>query len=59
MELGETASEDGEWVQVDLSTIELSVLRANALESAAHEALLADIDKASKGRTVWRQQEPA
>jgi DNA polymerase-3 subunit epsilon len=59
MELGETGSEDGEWVQVDLSTIELPVLRANALESAAHEALLADIDKASKGRTVWRQQEPA
>lgn len=59
MELGETGSEDGEWVQVDLSTIELAVLRANALESAAHEALLADIDKASKGRTVWRQQEPA
>jgi DNA polymerase III subunit epsilon len=59
MELGETPSEDSEWVQVDLSRIELPVLRANAQETAAHETLLGDIDKASKGRTVWRQREPA
>jgi len=59
MEQGETASEAGEWEQVDLSRIELLVLRANEQEYAAHMTLLADIDKSSKGRTVWRQHEPA
>jgi DNA polymerase-3 subunit epsilon len=59
MDLGEAPSEDSEWVQVDLSRIDLPVLRANAQETAAHETLLTDIDKASKGQTVWRQQAPA
>ncbi len=59
MELGETASEGSEWVQIDLSRIELPVLRANEQESTAHATLLAEIDKASKGRTVWRHHEPA
>ena len=59
MELSETPSEDGEWVQIDLSRIELPVLHANEQESTAHETLLADIDKSSKGRTVWRHHEPA
>lgn len=40
--------------QVDLSAFELPVLTASAEEAAAHEALLADIDKASGGHTVWR-----
>jgi DNA polymerase-3 subunit epsilon len=59
MEQGETASEGGEWVQIDLSRIELPVLRASEQENAAHDTLLGDIDKSSKGRTVWRQHEPA
>lgn len=59
MEQGETASEGGEWVQIDLSRFELPVLRANEQENAIHETLLVDIDKSSKGRTVWRQHEPA
>lgn len=59
MELGETASEGSEWVQIDLSRIELPVLRANEQESTAHTLLLAEIDKVSKGRTVWRHHEPA
>jgi len=33
MEQGETASEGGEWVQIDLSLIELPVLRANEQET--------------------------
>lgn len=45
--------------QVDLSRFELPVLRANEQELQAHEALLADLDKASKGRTVWRGLTPA
>lgn len=39
---------------IDLRQFDLPVLRANELECAAHEALLADLDKASKGKTVWR-----
>lgn len=39
----------------DLSGYALPVLRASAEELAAHEAVLDGIDKASSGRTVWRQ----
>jgi DNA polymerase III subunit epsilon len=40
---------------IDLSRFVLPVLRASADEAAAHEAVLADIDKASGGKTLWRQ----
>jgi len=59
MELGEGPSEGGEWIQIDLSRIDLPVLRANQQESAAHETLLGEIDKSSQGHTVWRQHQPA
>ena len=39
---------------VDLRSFDLPVLCASHEEEAAHEAALADIDKASKGKTVWR-----
>ena len=39
---------------VDLSQFVLPLLAANDEELDAHENLLADIDKASKGRTIWR-----
>ncbi|MFT6698411.1 MAG: DNA polymerase-3 subunit epsilon [Polaromonas sp.] len=39
---------------VDLSTFDLPLLLANDHEGTAHEALLTGIDKASKGKTVWR-----
>ena len=39
---------------IDLSAFELPVLRANAQEAAAHEEVMAQIDKASGGKTVWR-----
>lgn len=38
----------------DLRAFELPVLGASEEEEVAHQAVLADIDKASKGRTVWR-----
>jgi DNA polymerase III subunit epsilon len=44
-----------EAVRVDLGSLELPVLRANEQEAGAHEALLADLDKASKGATLWRK----
>jgi len=40
---------------IDLRRFDLPVLHASDDEVAAHETVLADIDKASKGRTVWRQ----
>ncbi|MGH8858078.1 MAG: DNA polymerase III subunit epsilon [Polaromonas sp.] len=48
-------SQDGDSVTlIDLSTFELPLLAANDQEIAEHEKLLVDIDKASKGKTVWR-----
>ncbi len=41
--------------RIDLAGIELSVLRPSAHELQAHEALLLDLDKASKGQTLWRK----
>ncbi|WP_310564833.1 DNA polymerase III subunit epsilon [Hydrogenophaga sp.] len=45
--------------QVDLSRFELPVLRANEQELQAHETALADLDKACKGKTLWRQLQAA
>ena len=54
MEVG-NASSGGESVAlIDLSTFDLTILSANDQEYASHEKLLIDIDKASKGKTVWR-----
>jgi DNA polymerase-3 subunit epsilon len=39
----------------DLRQCVLPLRSANAEERAAHEALLAEIDKASGGKTLWRQ----
>lgn len=39
---------------VDLRGFELPVIDASEAERAAHEALLAELDKASGGRTLWR-----
>lgn len=47
--------EDGQKAAaVDLSRLDLPVLTANAQELAAHEDLLAQIDKSSAGKTIWR-----
>ncbi|MCD0416957.1 DNA polymerase III subunit epsilon [Rubrivivax sp. JA1024] len=40
---------------IDLSQFTLPVLVASDEEAAAHEAVLAELDKASNGRTIWRQ----
>lgn len=40
--------------RIDLSRFELPVLAASAQELAAHEELLAQLDKSSGGKTVWR-----
>jgi DNA polymerase III subunit epsilon len=45
---------NGSVIQIDLSSFKLDVLLANDQETAAHEDVLVQIDKASKGKTVWR-----
>lgn len=49
----------GQTQRVDLAGFDLPVLQANSQELAAHEDVLAQIDKGSGGKTVWRKYEPA
>ena len=39
---------------VDFALLDLRVVLADAAEAAAHAAILAELDKASDGKTVWR-----
>jgi DNA polymerase-3 subunit epsilon len=55
IDLGDAPGEDGQVEVIDLRRFELPVLLANEQETQAHDSLLADLDKASKGKTVWRQ----
>lgn len=41
--------------QLDLRSMLLPVLEANAREMAAHDDVLAQLDKSSGGKTVWKQ----
>lgn len=43
---------------VDLSTFVLPVIRATEAEAKAHAAMLADLDKASGGKALWRDAPP-
>ncbi len=49
---------EGAGIVVDLRNMQLMVLQANAEELAQHEGVLTQIDKASKGKTIWRQTPP-
>lgn len=53
------SSSDGELTiaAVDFASFTLAVLTPSADELAAHEAVLADLDKASGGKTIWRSAE--
>jgi DNA polymerase III subunit epsilon len=42
-------------VQIDFASFVLAVIPPSADELAAHEAMLADLDKASGGKTQWRR----
>lgn len=53
IDLSDAAAGEG-GVAIDLSGFELPVIAANDSERAEHEAVLAQIDKASNGATVWR-----
>jgi DNA polymerase-3 subunit epsilon len=54
---GEEGSERGV-LSVDLRSLDLPVLYANAQEQGEHAAVLAQLDKSSGGKTVWRGCEP-
>ncbi|MDT4846846.1 DNA polymerase III subunit epsilon [compost metagenome] len=55
---GNESSEAGvEAIVIDLSRFELPVLRANEQELQGHDVALADLDKACKGKTLWRKLE--
>ena len=55
MDVG-TVTQGGDVLPViDLSQFELATLWATEQELAAHAQVLTDIDKASKGKTVWRK----
>jgi DNA polymerase-3 subunit epsilon len=57
IDMGNDAATAGLAVQIDLRSFELPVLSASDAETAAHDAVMAQIDKASGGKTVW--QKPA
>ncbi|MBL0918169.1 MAG: DNA polymerase III subunit epsilon [Hydrogenophaga sp.] len=59
IEVADAPGEGGVIEVVDLSRFELPVLRANEQESQAHATVLAELDKSSKGKTLWRQFEGA
>jgi len=40
---------------LDLGTMALAVVAVSAAEQAAHDGVLAELDKASGGRTLWRR----
>ncbi|WP_372827486.1 DNA polymerase III subunit epsilon [Polaromonas sp.] len=54
MEVGSSSGDGENTVVINLSGFDLPLLLANEQELEVHETLLADIDKASKGKTVWR-----
>jgi DNA polymerase-3 subunit epsilon len=55
IDLESSGSAVGDMQIIDLSLFQLPVLLANEQESQAHDTVLADIDKACKGKTVWRR----
>jgi DNA polymerase-3 subunit epsilon len=55
MEVGDDDAQGRSEEAVDLSGLVLPVILANAQEQSAHEEQMAQLDKASGGKTIWRQ----
>jgi DNA polymerase-3 subunit epsilon len=55
---GESSAAQAALDAVDFGALDLLVLRADDVEVAAHAVLLAELDKASGGKTIWRVLEP-
>ncbi|HWP20743.1 MAG TPA: DNA polymerase III subunit epsilon [Burkholderiaceae bacterium] len=54
IDVQEAAAEEVVVDKVDLTAFTLPVLLADEREAAAHEGVLADLDKSSNGKTLWR-----
>lgn len=54
MDSADTDTTGAQKFQVDLSSFDLPIVYANSQEAAAHETVMTEIDKSSKGKTVWR-----
>ena len=59
IDVGADEGQPGSEESIDLSNFLLPVIQANAQEQAAHEEQLVQLDKASGGKTLWRQATPA
>ena len=55
MDVGSSSERGIKVVQIDLSNFELPVVAANAQEMEVHDEVLAQIDKSSGGKTLWRK----
>jgi DNA polymerase III subunit epsilon len=58
IDVGEESEAQAALDAIDFALLDLRVVLADAAEAAAHMAVLAELDKASGGRTVWRVLEP-
>lgn len=58
IELDDTPGQLNHTPQVRVAAVDLPVLRASAQELQAHGQVLAEIDKGSDGKTIWRHAEP-
>lgn len=54
MDLDDVPAEQQSAHDLDLSQFDLPVIAASQAELAAHESVLIDLDKASRGKTLWR-----
>ena len=59
IDAGDAAATQSAIAAVDFMLLDLPVIAADAAEIEAHAAMLKELDKASGGKTVWRQFEPA
>jgi DNA polymerase-3 subunit epsilon len=55
MDVGDEGPQGHSEEAIDLSGLVLPIIQANAQEQAAHEEQMAQLDKASGGKTIWRQ----
>ena len=58
IDAGHAAATHSACASVDFSGLDLPVIEASQAETEAHAAMLKELDKASGGKTVWRQFEP-
>jgi DNA polymerase III subunit epsilon len=55
---GETSAAQAALEAVDFARLDLPVIFASVVEAQAHAGVLAELDKASGGKTAWRALEP-